>query len=98
MKTIPLQTTEKTALGIDDMHETTSSFMQKISAAKSQSKDFIETTPEMIKLMQPDGLGTAKYFWYHGIRVFEYGTKEEIETGEKVGYLQGVLHEDGVLV
>jgi hypothetical protein len=63
----------------DTYQETMHEFMSKIATAKAVGDEWVETTPEIIKTIQPRGLGGAKFFCYQGVKVCEIGKIEEIE-------------------
>lgn len=67
---------------IDNTKERMSDFIEKHSIALANGDEWCETTPEIIKLLQPRGMGGAKYFCYKGVKVCEYGKIDEIEAQE----------------
>ena len=52
--------------------------MDKIAFAKNNGDEWIETTPEIIKHYNREGLGGAEYFIYSGVKVCEKGKLESI--------------------
>lgn len=61
-----------------------SQFLEKIAQAKALGNDWVETTPQIIKLLQPRGLGTVhgrpvRHFSYQGILVCEQGQLESVQ-------------------
>lgn len=84
---------------IDPYQETMLSFEEKIRQAKDLQTPWIETTPEMVKYLNPRGLRGAKYFIYKGVRVCEHGMAEDIDAmeNEQIGKrLFG--NDEGVLI
>ena len=74
-----------TSTKLDDTEEPMSEFLKKIAIAQSTGERWVETTPDLIKLLQPRGLGTldgkpVEHFAYHGILVCAYGKSEAIEA------------------
>lgn len=65
---------------IDDRSDTLNSFEVKCLTAKNNGQEWVETTPEIIALMQPRGLGGSKFFCYKGVKVCEFGKSEEIQA------------------
>ena len=64
---------------IDDTKETMSAFHEKLAAAQANRDEWLETTPEIIRLLMPRGMGDAGYFCFHGVKVCPYGKVKEIE-------------------
>ena len=72
----------------DEYTENMSIFQEKIAIAQAalaekEGDGWVETTPEIIKILKPRGLGEhngspVKHFSYHGILVCEYGQKEKL--------------------
>lgn len=59
----------------------TGEFIGRIALAKrllseGRGDGWVETTKEMVDYYNPNGLGTAKYFIYNGIKVCEQGLKD----------------------
>lgn len=52
--------------------------MDKISCAQLSGDEWVETSPEIIKHYNRNGLNGAKYFIYQGIKVCETGKLEEV--------------------
>lgn len=74
---------------MDAVTETINTFRDKISIAKLEGEEWVETTPEIIRYFNRSGLGKvhgkeAKYFVYDGIKVCENGKKDEIIKEEAV--------------
>lgn len=53
--------------------------MAKISHAKAQGDDWVETSPEVIAHYNPRGLGGARHFCFQGVLVCEHGQSEAIQ-------------------
>lgn len=66
----------------DNTRERMSDFIEKHARALAAGEMWVETTPEIIKLLQPNGLNGAKYFCYKGVKVCEFGKIDEIEDEE----------------
>lgn len=81
--------------------------MNKIALAKRQLKDgtgdgWIETTEDLIKYFNPNGLGGAQYYIHDGIMICKYGDKEkcinnmELSAHERLhGTLDGIIETAG---
>ena len=69
--------------GANDVKERMSDFIEKHAAAKALGEMWVETTPEIIALLQPRGLGGAKFFCYQGVKVCAFGDKEGILADEE---------------
>lgn len=70
---------------VDDTRMSMSEFQELIAVAKAEQSEWVETTAEIIKILQPRGLGKNhgienKFFIYSGIKVCEYGKIDEIES------------------
>jgi hypothetical protein len=63
---------------VDDIKMPMSVFQELIAVAKANGQEWVETTPEIIKILQPRGMGPVNYFIYHGVKVCEIGKREEI--------------------
>lgn len=62
-------------------HETLTEFQSNIDAAKMNGDEWVETTPEIIKYYNRNGLGKhAKYFIFHNIKVCERGQLQAIQS------------------
>lgn len=59
--------------------ESISLFLDKIAVAQANNEEWVETSPEIIKHFNRNGLGGSEYFVYQGIKVCEYGQSEKIE-------------------
>ena len=59
-----------------------SDFIEKHAAAQALGDMWVETTPEIIALLQPRGLGGAKFFCYKGVKVCAHGDMEGIIADE----------------
>jgi hypothetical protein len=70
--------------GIDDTRERMSDFIEKHAAAVALGDEWVETTPEIISLLQPRGLNGKKYFCWKGIKVCEHGKSQEISHEESM--------------
>ncbi len=64
---------------MDDTRETVHTFLDKISQALLSQEEWIETSPEIIRHYNRNGLNGAKYFIYQGIRVCEAGQLEAVQ-------------------
>ena len=67
----------------DPDKETITSFREHVeieAAAGEDGEGWVETTKEVIRLLQPRGLNGAEFFIYHGIKVCEHGKREQIEA------------------
>lgn len=64
---------------IDDTKESVYSFLDKIATAKREGLEWVETTPDMIRHYNRNGLNGAKYFVFEGIKVCEHGMSEKLE-------------------
>lgn len=69
-----------TSEDVDDTRETVYTFLDKVSRAKMEGDEWIETTPEIIHHYNRSGLNGAKFFIYDGVKVCENGMREKIET------------------
>jgi len=65
---------------VNDLSETTGSLTTKIMDAKMNGFNYVETTPAVFNFYTK-GVETA-YFWYDGVKVYKYGTKEAIDRDE----------------
>lgn len=70
-------------IDIDDTKETVHTFLDKISLAKSQGDDSIETTDAIITHYNRAGLNGGKYFIFQGIKVYPKGQTDAIEAEER---------------
>lgn len=59
--------------------ETVSLFLDKVAVAQANGEEWVETTPEIIKHYNRNGLKGSKFFIFQGIKVCEYGQSEKIE-------------------
>lgn len=59
--------------------ENESQFISKIATAKADGMESIEASPEIIAKFNK---GNPGHFIYHGIKVFPYGTSEDILSHE----------------
>ena len=66
----------------DDTRERMSDLIQKVAEAKAAGEEWVETSPENIRLLQPKGLNGKKYFCWQGIKICEPGKIDEIEAEE----------------
>jgi hypothetical protein len=74
----------KKAKPVDDTAESMSEFQEKVAIAQAQGDKWVETSPEIMKILRPRGLGVVhgipvEHFCYHGVLVCEFGKSEEIE-------------------
>lgn len=86
---------------VNDVQETMSQFLSKITLAQNRGDEWVETSPEIISLVCRSGLGDKKYFTYGnpGVKVCAYGQREAIEEAENV-QLGQVTHgpDEGVVI
>lgn len=71
--------------------ETPDDLMRKVTLAKAERKEYVETTPEVIQHFNRTGLNGAEYFILHGIKVFPYGKTDQILEKENE-YIGRRLH------
>jgi hypothetical protein len=64
--------------------EKVSNFLQKIAIAQAEGNPYIETSEDIIQKFNPMGLNGAKYFIYHGVKVFPNGQAEKILEEEQI--------------
>ncbi len=55
---------------VDDVRDTVHTFMDKISIAKLNGDEFIETSDEIIRHYNRNGTGMSDYFYFQGVRVY----------------------------
>lgn len=55
-------------------------FKDLVSQAKLDGEEWVETTAEIIKHFNPQGLKGGKYFIYDGVKVCEMGTQEAAQA------------------
>lgn len=67
---------------VDDTKERMSDFIERHAAAEANGDKWVETTPEIIKLLQPRGLAGKKYFSWKNVLVCENGMSKQIEHEE----------------
>lgn len=53
--------------------------MLKIDRAQIEGEEWVETSIEMLNYIFPRGTGSAEYGHYKGIKVCEFGKRDEIE-------------------
>lgn len=75
----------------DEFVDTVSAFETRIQIAKSEGAEWIETTPEIIKYHNPNGLGRAEYFIYRGIKVAPVGQAERLMEQENYPLRKKIL-------
>ena len=74
----------------EKQHETLTEFQAKVDAAKMNGEEWVETTPEIIKYYNRNGLGKhSEYFIFQNIKVCLNGQGERIRT--KLGTQLGVI-------
>lgn len=64
--------------GVDDTKATVSQFLDQIMLAKTEKREWVETSKEIIDHYNRGGLGGAKFFVFHGVKVCEKGHLAEI--------------------
>ena len=69
---------------IDDTVETVNGFLSKIAVAKREGIPYVETSIDVVNHYNRNGLGDSKYFYFDGIRVYPHGTKEIVESEERM--------------
>ena len=77
----------ETGTKLEDLNgrrETLADFETKISVALMGDEREVETTEEVIKYLNPRGLGIGKYFIYKGVKVYPQGSKDSIVAEESV--------------
>ena len=79
------------ATKVDDTKTTVHTFLDQISQAQMNNKEWVETTEDIIRHYNRKGLGGKKYFIFQGIKVCAQGQREGIER-EMNTQLQTVLH------
>lgn len=67
---------------LDTRPETLYTFEAKVSSAKLNGEEFVETTEDVFKYITKNH--PTQYLTYHGIRVYLKGTREEIEREERM--------------
>lgn len=70
-------------IDIDDTKETVHQFLDKIAVAKSMGQESVEASEDIIKHYNRNGLGTAEYFIYQGVKVYPKGKTDEIVKKEQ---------------
>lgn len=72
---------------VDDVKETVNGFLDKVACAKLAGDEWVETTQDVIRHFNRNGMNGAKFFIYNGLKVCEFGKIEEIEAemNEPVG-------------
>lgn len=74
-------------------------FQDKVDAAKLAGEEWVQTSPKIISYYNRKGLGTAKFFIFHDIKVTDYETdiealEQEMDTPlalKKHGTKEGVV-------
>lgn len=77
----------ETGTKLEDLNgrrETLADFETKISVALMGDEREVETSEEVIKYLNPRGLGIGKYFIYKGVKVYPQGTRDAIQAEESV--------------
>lgn len=75
-------------INTDDTKERMSEFIEKQAIAVANGDEWVETSPEIMKLLQPRGLGKDRfgkeldYFCWKGTKVCAYDQSEKIEERE----------------
>lgn len=64
-----------------EQRDTINSFFDKIHLATINEEEWVEISPEIIKHYNKQGLGRSGYFIFQGIKVCEYGKKDELQKG-----------------
>jgi hypothetical protein len=59
--------------------ETLNMFYDKIHRATIEKEEWIETSAEIMKHFNRNGLGKAKYFIFQNVKVCEFGQSEKIQ-------------------
>jgi hypothetical protein len=59
---------------------TLTEFMDAVMEAKLTGQEWIEVSPKIIQYYNKNGLGSAKYFIFQGIKVCNYGESEKIQA------------------
>lgn len=62
--------------------QTLGEFEGIVAHALHEGEEWVETTPEIVKYFNRNGLKGADYFIYKGIKVCEYGKREAIVDHE----------------
>lgn len=88
-----LGTKEETISQIfDEFTETLTDFERKIDRARINGDEWVETSKEIVKHLNPRGLGGAKYFIFKNIKVAEKGTVDDLineETAQETRFVPG---------
>lgn len=74
-----------------------SDFIEKHSAAQATGQEWVETSADIIKILQPRGMSGKDYFCYKGVKVCVYGMSDKI-TEEESKTIHDRMHPDSKTV